>query len=182
MDERRRPAIHEPIAELQLVPALQPDERVLDLVVELARVDRQERRAPRQAGEVRDADVRQPGRDLADVDAVDAERLGGVVAVVGLRREWLGVGVADAELVDERRLEHLRVVERRAVRRQPRVLDAGDERAEIESRGRLRRRRQAAVRLALRRVEAELAVVEPHEERVVVREAGGRRGPRTRCR
>ena len=38
-------AIDEPIAELQLVTALQPDQHVLDLVVELARVDRQERRS-----------------------------------------------------------------------------------------------------------------------------------------
>ena len=43
-----------------------------------------------------------PGGDLADVDAVNAERFRGVVAVVGLRRERLGVGIADAELVDER--------------------------------------------------------------------------------
>ena len=56
------------------------------------------------------------------------------------------------------------------MRRQPRVLDAGDERAEIESRRGLGRRRQAAGRLALRRVELELAVVEADEERLVVRQ------------
>ena len=55
MNERRRPAIDEPITELQLVTALQPDQHVLDLVVELARVDRQERRPAGDAGEVRDA-------------------------------------------------------------------------------------------------------------------------------
>ena len=35
--ERRRIAIDQPVAELQLVPALQPDQRVLDLPVELLR-------------------------------------------------------------------------------------------------------------------------------------------------
>ena len=54
--------------------------------------------------------------------------------------------------------------------RQLRVLDAGDERPEIEARGGFRRRRQTAVRLALRRVELEFAVVEADEERVVVRQ------------
>ena len=169
VNPRRRPAIDEPIPELQLVAALQPDQPVFDLIVELAGIHGQERRPSRQAGEVGDADVRQPGRDLVDVDAVDSQRFRGVVAVVRLLRERLGLGIADAELVDQLRLEHLRVVERHAVRRQARVLDAGDERAEVEARGGLRRRRQAAVRLALRRVEAVLAVVEPHEERVVVR-------------
>ncbi len=56
------------------------------------------------------------------------------------------------------------------MRRQFRVLDAGDERSEVEFGGSLRRRGQAAVRLALRSVEPELAVVEPDEERVVVRQ------------
>ena len=92
------------------------------------------------------------------------------MAVVGLGRERRGVGIANAQLVDEGGAQNLRVVERGAVGRQLRVLDAGDERAEIEAGGGLRRRRQAAVRLALRRVEPELAIVEPDEERVVVRQ------------
>ena len=67
-------------------------------------------------------------------------------------------------------LSTLRVVEGGAVRRQLRVLDAGDERTEVEPRRGVRRRRQTAVRLALRRVEPEPAVVEADEDRVAVRE------------
>ena len=92
-------------------------------------------------------------------------------AVVGLRREGISPGIADAQLVHEGGCQHFRVVERGAMRRQARVLDAGDEGAEIEAGRGVGGRRQAAVGLALRRVEAELPVVEPHEDRVVVREA-----------
>ena len=93
------------------------------------------------------------------------------VTVVRLRRERQRAGVAEAEFVDEARAHDLRVVEGQAVRRQARVLDAGDVGAEVEARRRLLRRRQTAGRLALRRVELELAVGEADEERVVVREA-----------
>ena len=168
--EGRRPAIDEAIAELQLMTAAQPHERVFDLVVKLLRIDRQERRSTGYPGEVRDVDVGQPRRDVVDVDAVDAERLRRLMAVVGLERRRLRLRVADAQLVDQIRLDHLRVVECRAVGRQARVLDAGNERPEIEPGRRLGWRRQTAVRLALRSVELELAVVEPHEERVVVRD------------
>ncbi len=92
------------------------------------------------------------------------------VAVVGLRRERQRAGVAEAELVDEARADDLRVVEGQAVRRQARVLDAGDVGAEVEAGRRLLGRRQTAGRLALRRVELELAVGEADEERVVVRQ------------
>src|SRR4029079_8042538 len=59
----------------------------------------------------------------------------------------------------------------RSMGRQPRVLNAGNERTEIEFRRRFRRRRQAAGRLLLRRVELELAPVEADEEGVLVRYA-----------
>ncbi len=93
------------------------------------------------------------------------------MSVVRLYRVRLGAGIADAQLVDQRGLQHLRVVEPRAMCRESRVLDAGDERSEVEARGRFGRRRQAAVGLSLRRVELELAVIEPHEERIGVRDA-----------
>ena len=48
VDERRGPAIDQSIPDLQLVTALQPDQHVLDLVVELAGIDGQERRAARE--------------------------------------------------------------------------------------------------------------------------------------
>ena len=99
-------AIDEAVAELHLMTPFQPDQRVLDLIVELRRVDGQERRSARDPREVRDVDVRQAGRDLADVDAADAQRLGRAMPVVGLRRERLRARVADAELVDEGRTEH----------------------------------------------------------------------------
>jgi hypothetical protein len=85
-----------------------------------------------------------------------------------LLRERRGVGIANAKLVDEGRGQNLRVVEGGAVRRQLGVLDAGDERSEVEFGRGLRGRGQAAVRLALRSVEPEPAVVEPYEEGVVV--------------
>ena len=171
VDHRRGRAIDEPVSELHLVAPLDPDQGIFDLVVPLARVDRKKRGPSRDAREVGDVDVRQAGRDLVDVDALDAERRRGVDAVVGLRREGIGPGIADAQLVHEGGCQHFRVVERGAMRRQARVLDAGDEGAEIEARRGVGGRRQAAVGLALRRVEAELPVVEPHEDRVVVREA-----------
>jgi hypothetical protein len=62
------------------------------------------------------------------------------------------------------------VVEGQAVRRQAGVLDAGDVGAEVEAGRRLFRCRQTAGRLALRRVELELAVGEADEERVAVRQ------------
>ena len=180
--ERRRVAIDQPVAELQLMPALEPDERVLDLPVELLGIDRQERRAAGDAGHVGDVDVRQAGRELGDVDAADPERLGGLGAEVGLEREGLGQGVADPELVDEAGDPARASSCRRAVRRQPRVLDAGDERPEVEPRRSFGRRREAAGGLALRRIELELAPVEPDEQRVADRRSCGRPGLRTRCR
>ena len=133
-------------------------------------------------GQVRDVDVRQPRRELGDVDAANAERVGGVGAEVRLERERDRLRVADPQLVDEARRQHSRIVEAGAVRRQPRVLDAGDERAEIEARGGVRGRRQAAGGLALRRVELELAPVEADEERILVRDLVVDRVRRTRCR
>src|SRR4051812_44014533 len=55
------------------------------------------------------------------------------------------------------------------MRRQTRVLDSGDERAKIELRRRGCGRWQATGGLPLRRVQLELAPVETHEERVLVR-------------
>ncbi len=97
--------------------------------------------------------------------------VGGVDAVVRLERRRKRSGVAGAELVDDAGTHDLRVVEGGAVGGQPCVLNSGDERSEIETRGGLGRRRQAARGLALRRIEAELAIVEPGEERVVAGEA-----------
>ncbi len=57
------------------------------------------------------------------------------------------------------------------MRRQAGVLDAGDVGAEVEAGRRLLRRRQTAGRLALRRVELELAVGEADEERLGIRQA-----------
>ena len=57
--ERRRQPVDEPVAALHRVAPLQPHQAVLDLVVDLLRIDRQERRAARDAGEVGDVDVRQ---------------------------------------------------------------------------------------------------------------------------
>jgi hypothetical protein len=45
-----------------------------------------------------------------------------------------------------------------------RVLNASDERTQVESRGWVGRRRQTAVGLALRRVEPVLAVIEPQDD------------------
>ena len=78
VDHRRGRAIDEPVSELHLVAPLDPDQGVLDLVVPLARVDRKKRGPARDAREVGDVDVRQAGRDLVDVDALDAERRRGV--------------------------------------------------------------------------------------------------------
>ena len=127
--ERRRHAQHPAVAELQLVTAADLHERVLELVVHLLRVHRQERRPAGEAGVVVDVDVGQARRDLVDVDALDAERRRRLGAVVGLGRERQRPRVAEAELVDEAGADDLRVVEGQAMRRQARVLDAGDERA-----------------------------------------------------
>jgi hypothetical protein len=152
------------------VPAAQPHQRILDLPVELLGVDGQEGRTAGNPREIRDVDVGQPGRVLRDVDAADAEGLGGVDAEVGLERPRYGLRVAHPQLVHQRRRNHARIVSRRPVCRQARVLDAGDERPEVEAGGRFRRRRQAACRLPLRRVELELAPVVADEERILVRD------------
>ena len=97
---RRRP-VHQPVAELEQNADPWPTRARLGSGSELLRVDRQERRAARKPREIRDVDVGQARRDVVDVDAVDSERLRGVVAVVGLGRERLGLGKADPKLVDE---------------------------------------------------------------------------------
>ena len=136
--------------------------------MELLRVHRQEGRAAGDPGQVGNVDVREAGRELGHVDAADAERVGGVRAEVGLEGERLGQCVPGAQLVDEGRTEDPRVVQPGAVGRQAGVLDAGDERPEIEPRRRVSRRRQTARRLPLRRIELELAPVEADEQRVPV--------------
>src|SRR5207237_6972519 len=143
-------------SELQLMAAPQPDQRVLDLPVELLRVDRQERRSTGNARQVRNIEVRQARREFRDVDAANAERVRCVRAEVGLKRERHCLGVAGAQLVDETRRQNPRVVERGAVRGEPRVLNAGDEWAEVEAGRRVRRRGQAAGSLSLWSVELEL--------------------------
>ena len=169
--QRRRRAPHPAVAVLQLVPAPRPaPARPRTGSAICFGLTGRNVGPPRQAGEVGDVHVRQAGRDLVDVDALDAERRRRLRAVVRLRRERQRAGVAEAELVDEARADDLRVVEGQAVRRQARVLDAGDVGAEVEAGRRLLRRRQTAGRLALRRVELELAVGEADEERVVVRQ------------
>ncbi len=161
-------ADHPAVAVLQLVPALDLHEGVFHLVVDLLRVHGQKVRTAGETREVGHVHVRQAGRDVVDVDAHDAERRRRLRPVVGLGREGEGAGVADAQLVHEAHADDLRVVEGQAVCGEARVLDAGHERPEIESGRRLRRCRQTARRLPLRRVELELPVGPPHEERIVV--------------
>ena len=50
-----------------------------------------------------------------DIQALDAERSGGVVAEVRLRGEGVGAGIAHAELVEERRAEEVCFVDGKAL-------------------------------------------------------------------
>ncbi len=84
------------------------------------------------AGHVRHVDVGEAGRELGDVDAVNAQRISRMGTEVRLKRERHRLRVAASQLVHERGEITRGIVERRAMRRQARVLYAGHERTEIE--------------------------------------------------
>src|SRR6185312_4611424 len=158
----------EAVAGLQLVPPLEPHERVFNLPVELLRVHRQEGRATRDAGHVWHVDVGKTGREFRDVDAANPQRFGGVRPEVRLERERHRLRVPGAQFVDQGGRDHPRVIESRTVRGQAGILNAGHKRSEIETRGRFWRRREATRRLALWRIELELAPVEADVERILI--------------